>query len=79
MITWCEPAHAWADRIDDTRPFMPADQRKPGDHVALLGVVVRVTEPRGRQPDADLAKLSIVELGLLNDPRRMGRPQNGST
>jgi hypothetical protein len=79
VVADSQPAHPWADRLDDAGSLVPSAVGEVRHLAVRLGdVVVGVAQARGDEPDEHLVILRVVDLrvdhlprpGLLEEHRR---------
>ncbi len=68
MVAGLQPRDTLADLLDYARALVTAHQRQPADQVAGAGVLVRVAQPGGDEPDQHLADLRGIKLKLSDLP-----------
>jgi hypothetical protein len=73
MVTGRRPIHLWADGVDDTRPLVPGNDRKPlSAQVPVREMEVRMADAGRGHPHEHLASTRRVELDFLDAGRRAG-------
>ena len=77
MVAHGEIGHAEADGLDDARPLVSNNDRRPHKRPALPGHEVGVAHARRHDAHQDLVLHGLGEPKLLELERRFGMPQHG--